>query len=106
MDASCASTTIGTGGNPTTTLGTTFVNLKIGGIVIPVNIAPNTTLSVPFNGSVVDLILNQQSVSNGPQDTTGTVSALHLYVLNHSGLVSLEVILASAHCDAHTGQLP
>ena len=106
VDASC--TSAAGGGNPaSTSVNTTFVNLHLAGVAVTVAIGPNSTIRVPFNGGVVDLILNQQSTSgNGTTDTSGTVNALHLYVLNGSGLVTLEVIVASAHCDAHTGQLP
>ena len=103
VDSSCADAA--GGGVAGTVLGTTFVNLRIGGVLINANVTPNSYIAVPYNGSVVDLVLNEQAKSgNGTTDTAGTVDALHLYVLNGSGLVTLEAVIASAHCDAHTGQ--
>jgi hypothetical protein len=64
-------------------------------------VAPNTTISVPPQPyGIVSLVLNEQTVSNGAKDTSGTVNAIHLKVLN-GGLVTLEVIVTSAHSDAH-----
>jgi hypothetical protein len=76
----------------------------VGGIAITVAVAPNTTIAIPYNGGIVDLVLNQQvRAGNGISNAAGTVNALHLSVLNGSGLLTLEVVVASAHFDAHTG---
>ena len=80
----------------------TFTNLKVGGVTVNVNLAPNTTINVPSGGGLVRVVLNEQVVnSNGTTDTEGTVNAIHVYVFNGSGLFSGEVIVASAHSDAH-----
>jgi hypothetical protein len=85
-----------------TTFAVTFANLKVGGITVNVNVAPNTTINVPSGGGLVRVVLNEQVVNtNGTTDTEGTVNAIHVYVFNGSGLFNGEVIVASAHSDAH-----
>jgi uncharacterized repeat protein (TIGR01451 family) len=84
-----------------------FVNLAVNGTsIVGINggtVTPNTTIAIPQpNGSLVLVILNEQIRSgNGTTDTSGTVNAIHVWVLNNSGIVTVEVIVASAHSDAH-----
>ncbi|MEA2971854.1 MAG: hypothetical protein QOG82_312 [Actinomycetota bacterium] len=97
-----ASTSSADGTTAGTTLAVTFANLKVGGVTVNVNVAPNTTINVPSGGGLVRVVLNEQVVnSNGTTDTEGTVNAIHVSVFNGSGLFSGEVIVASAHSDAH-----
>jgi hypothetical protein len=84
-----------------------FVNLAVNGkSIVGINggtIKPNTTIAIPRpDGSIVLVILNEQILGgNGTKDTEGTINAIHVYVLNNSGVISAEVIVASAHSDAH-----
>ncbi len=49
------------------------------------------------------MILNEQiENSDDSHNTEGTINAIHVYVLKNSALQS-EVILGSAHSDAHKG---
>lgn len=97
-----ASTSSADGTTAGTTFAVTFANLKVGGVTVAANPAPNTTISVPSGGGLVRVVLNEQVTnSNGTTDTEGTVNAIHVYVFSGSGLFSGEVIVASAHSDAH-----
>ena len=103
LDVSCASET---DGDADTTFGFTFANLTINGTdvidITGAEIAPNTTIAIPDpSGDLILLVLNEQTESSMGGDTDGTINAIHLYVLKDSGVVELEVIVASAHCDAH-----
>ncbi|MGQ0521766.1 MAG: choice-of-anchor P family protein [Actinomycetota bacterium] len=98
LDVAAASSTSGT---PTTTFATTFTNVEVAGIPVLLPVTPNTTVSVPLDGGgILLVILNEQSISGNAKDTEGTVNAVHAYVLR-GGLVELEVIVSSAHSDAH-----
>lgn len=84
------------------TFAVTFTNLKVGSVLIPVQPAPNTSISVPSSGGLIRVVLNEQvSNTNGTTDTEGTVNAIHLYAFDGSGLFTGEVIVSSAHSDAH-----
>ena len=97
-----ASTSSADGTTAGTTFAVTFANLKVGTVNVVAQPAPNTTISIPSGGGLVRVVLNEQVVnSNGTTDTEGTVNAIHVYVFNGSGLFSGEVIVASAHSDAH-----
>ena len=65
-------------------------------------ITPNRTIAIPQpDGSIVLVILNEQILGgNGTKDTEGTINAIHVYVLKNQA-ISAEVIVASAHSDAH-----
>jgi uncharacterized repeat protein (TIGR01451 family) len=118
-----SSTSSATGNKASTTFGSTcgvdacatgcsssspcFVNLAVNGTsIVGINggtIKPNTTIAIPEpDGSLVLVILNEQlTSSDGSKNTEGTVNAIHVWVLQNSGIVSAEVIVASAHSDAH-----
>jgi hypothetical protein len=102
LDVRATSTTTAT--TASTTFARTFVNLKIMGTTIAdVNISPNTVITVDLGavGKAV-IILDERIVAgNGTKDTEGTINAIHVYVVALSGLVTAEVIVASAHSDAH-----
>ncbi|HEX7277574.1 MAG TPA: choice-of-anchor P family protein, partial [Acidimicrobiales bacterium] len=81
---------------------TTFTNLRVNGITINLPVRPNTTIAIPQGGGIILVILNEQTVGgNGTKDTFGTVNGVHVKVLNASNVVTAEVIVASAHSDAH-----
>lgn len=88
-----------------TTFKTRFVDLRVGGKVIVVDgdVAPNSHIVVDLGSlGYVLVILNEQSVhTTGGTDTAGTVNAVHVYAYTLHGLFTGEVILASAHSDAH-----
>ncbi|MGH3715409.1 MAG: choice-of-anchor P family protein [Micromonosporaceae bacterium] len=86
-----------------TTFGVTFLNLVVNGNPIAASPPPNTTIAIPQpGGELVLIVLNEQVVNtNGTTDTDGTVNAIHAYVFNNSGALEGEVIVASAHSDAH-----
>ncbi|MDQ4089253.1 MAG: hypothetical protein M3163_02955 [Actinomycetota bacterium] len=86
-----------------TTLQATFVDLKVGGATVDVNVKPNSAMYVSLQGGgYVFVILNEQVVnSNGTSDTEGTINAVHAFVYTSGGLLEAEVIVASAHSDAH-----
>ena len=91
--------------------GTTFTNVTINGTpVLPINLQPNTTITLPGIGFVV---LNEQTCDDGSKAThtcsgathSGlTVRAIHVVVeqnaLGISGLPGAEVIVSEAHSDA------
>jgi hypothetical protein len=66
-------------------------------------IKPNTTIAVPSpGGGLILVILNEQTSSgDGTRNTSGTINAIHVFVLDSNGLLHAEVIVASAHSDAH-----
>jgi hypothetical protein len=57
--------------------GTSFADLVVAGIPIPVNPAPNTVLPLPLLGTVT---LNEQMVHVGPSSGKITVNAIHVSV--------------------------
>jgi uncharacterized repeat protein (TIGR01451 family) len=83
-----------------------FVNLSVNGqSIVGINggtIKPNTTIAIPQpDGSLILVILNEQIIGgNNTKDTEGTINAIHVYVLRGAA-ISAEVIVASAHSDAH-----
>jgi hypothetical protein len=100
LDVQSTSTT--SGATASTTFQKTFTNLKVAGIPISVNVSPNTVITVdlgPLGKAVV--IIDERIVTSGAKDTEGTINAIHVYVVGLSGLVMAEVIVASAHSDAH-----
>ena len=82
-----------------------FVDLRVGGKVIVVDgdVGPNTHIVVDLGHlGYVSVVLNEQSVINHlGTDTEGTVNAVHARVYTLGGLLTGEVIVASAHSDAH-----
>ena len=104
LDVAASSTSNGT--TASTTFTTTFANVRVQlpGVLVNLgaNVAPNTTFAIPSGGGTILLILNEQiKGGNGTKDTEGTVNAIHAYILNGSNVVTAEVIVASAHSDAH-----
>ncbi|MGQ0678380.1 MAG: choice-of-anchor P family protein [Actinomycetota bacterium] len=82
----------------------TFVNLKVGSTTVSANVAPNSviSLSLPGGGFLV-VIINERTVGgNGTTDTEGTINAIHAFAFTPGGLLESEVIVASAHSDAHS----
>ena len=83
-----------------------FVNLSINGqSIVGINggtITPNTVIAIPQpDGSLIEIILNEQiTAGDGTHNTEGTINAIHVYVLKNQA-ISAEVIVASAHSDAH-----
>lgn len=63
-------------GTVTTSGGTVFTNLRVAGVLIAVNVAPNTTIALPLVGSVV---LNEQKTIAGGSGIT--VNALDVTLL-------------------------
>lgn len=97
------STSAANGTTAGTTFQFTFVNLKVGTLTVAANVAPNTTFIVPLpGGGSAIVIINERVVnSNGTSDTEGTINAIHAFVRSPGGLLTAEVIVASAHSDAH-----
>ena len=80
------------------TAGTSFASLKILGLVLPINVAPNTTITLPLLGRV---IVNEQIVPTSGGKTI--VNGLHLFVTsaNLLGLaVGTELLVAHAEAVA------
>lgn len=102
LDVSCVSSADGSKAG--TTFATTFVNLKVGQREIERNPAPNRHVIVPLpTGGYASVVINEQTVNgNGTKDTEGTVNALHVRIYTPKGLLEGELIIASAHCDAHS----
>ena len=84
---------------------TRFVDLRVGGKVIVVDgdVAPNTHIVVDLGSlGYVSVVLNERTVNTlGGTDTEGTVNAVHARVYTLKGLLTAEVVVASAHSDAH-----
>lgn len=101
LDVQSSSAADGT--NAGTTFKTTFLDLVVAGKSIGGTPDPNTTIAIPRpDGELLLVVLNEQVTnSNGTTDTEGTVNAIHAYVFNNSGVLEGEVIVASAHSDAH-----
>lgn len=88
-----------------TNLGFTFLGLVVAGQSITGPVPPNTTLAIPQpDGTLVTVVLNEQRVvtTADGRHTEGTVNAVHVYVAKGSALLT-EVVVSSAHSDAHRG---
>jgi len=91
------------GGSASTALSAIFLNLKVNGTGYTAPL-PNQVINIPMGGEIVHLVLNEQAqVGNGTTDTSGTVNAIHLQVFNSVGALKTDVVVASAHSDAHMG---
>ncbi len=78
--------------------GSTFVNLVVNGKAITGSVAPNTKISIP---GVANVILNEQSPSGNGTSTSGiTVNAIHVQVLSLLGIVTGNILVASASSQA------
>jgi uncharacterized repeat protein (TIGR01451 family) len=95
------SSTSETDGGPTTTFGFTFVNLVVDGHSVTGDVSPNTSFTFNVDGNTVTVILNEQSSASGATSTEGTISAIHVIVRNAAAETIGELIVASAHSDAH-----
>lgn len=88
-----------------TTFASNFVDLRVDGqlIVASGQVAPSSHLVVDLGAlGYVSVVLNEQVVNTGSgSDTEGTVNAIHARVYTPGGLLQGEVIVASAHSDAH-----
>jgi uncharacterized repeat protein (TIGR01451 family) len=86
-----------------TTFGSTLANLRVLGQPVSASTGPNTTLlvSLPAGGRALVVIDERIVGGNGTTDTEGTINAVHVYLLSPLGLVTGEVIVGSAHSDAH-----
>lgn len=97
------STSFADGATADTTFATTFVNLKVAGITVNASVAPNTVIIVDLGAAgYLSVTLNEQiKSSTGGTDTEGTVNAIHARLFLLSGLLAGDVVVASAHSDAH-----
>jgi hypothetical protein len=102
LDVSSTSTT--TASTATTTFTRTFANLRINGSTLAdVDISPNTVITVDLGalGKAIIILDERLVAGDGIKHTEGTINAIHVYVVALSGAVTAEVIVASAHSDAH-----
>lgn len=80
--------------------GSQFIGLKVLGLPIPINVAPNTTISLPPIGKVV---VNEQIIPTGSGGKT-VVNGLHITVTNALNLLGLpvgtEIVVAHAEASA------
>jgi uncharacterized repeat protein (TIGR01451 family) len=91
------------GGSASTSLSAIFLNLRVNGTGYSAPL-PNQVINIPMGGEIVHLVLNEQFlIGNGTTDTEGTVNAIHLQVFNAVGALKTDVVVASAHSDAHLG---
>lgn len=97
------STSFANGATANTTFATTFVNLKVAGITVNAAVAPNTVIIVNLGAAgFLSVTLNEQIKSTtGGTDTEGTVNAIHARLFLLSGILAGDVVVASAHSDAH-----
>lgn len=97
------STSFANGVTAGTTFATNFVDLKVAGIAVNAQVAPNTVIIVNLGAlGYLSVTLNEQITSTtGGTDTEGTVNAIHARLFLASGLLAGDVIVASAHSDAH-----
>lgn len=86
-----------------TALSATFVDLTVGKTAISANVGPNSTIHVDLGSlGYASVVLNEQVTNtSGGTDTAGTVNAVHVRLYTLGGLFKGEVIVASAHSDAH-----
>lgn len=86
-----------------TTLTMTFVNLRVAGTTITGTVAPNTVIVVSLGGgNLLSVTLNEQTTATtGGTDTEGTINAVHARLFLAGGLLAGDVVVASAHSDAH-----
>jgi uncharacterized repeat protein (TIGR01451 family) len=92
------------GGSASTAYTATFLGLGINGTGYTAPL-PNQVINIlPPDGSLIHIVLNEQITGgNGTTDTEGTVNAIHITVFNALQALTTDVIVASAHSDAHVG---
>ncbi|QSR26924.1 hypothetical protein CFH99_14935 [Nocardioides aromaticivorans] len=102
IDVKATSTADGTTAG--TVLTANFVNLRVGGLTINGTVSPNFTIDVPYGGGIAHVVLNEQVVNTpaGGKDTAGTVNAVHVRLFSAVGLLTTDIVVVSAHSDAHT----
>lgn len=85
-----------------TTFATNFVNLKVAGVAVKADVNAHVVVKV---GTLLyaDVVVNEQMRNtSGGTDTEGTVNAVHVRLYNVvDKLFRGEVVVASAHSDAH-----
>jgi hypothetical protein len=100
----------GVNGSHSADTGTTFVDAKVLGLALPVNVAPNTTITLPGIGFIV---LNEQVCDNGGPTSTHscegyphsgiTVRAVHVVITVANNVLGLQpgiqLVVAEAHAD-------
>ncbi len=103
VDVTSASTANGT--NASSTLGATFLDLRVGGQGFDLPVPPNTTLAIPQPGGDLALVILNEQITNsdGTKNTEGTVNAVRIRLLSSTGVLTTEVIAVSAHSAAHVG---
>jgi hypothetical protein len=88
---------------------TTFVNLVIDTTpltgmptVISHEVEPNTTYVIPLGPVTITIILNEQVTNTqGATDAEGTVNAIHVIETGPDGVLTGELIVASAYSGSH-----
>ncbi|MCL6439572.1 MAG: hypothetical protein K6T51_13270 [Rubrobacteraceae bacterium] len=83
------------------TAGSRFANLRVLGLPLPVNVRPNTKISLPGIGYVV---INQQIIPKPTSKARTQVNGLHVYVTTKNLLgipVGTEIIVAHADTKAY-----
>ncbi|MDQ4076277.1 MAG: hypothetical protein M3220_08520 [Chloroflexota bacterium] len=78
------------------TEGSTFVNLRIAGVTVDANVAPNTRVELPGLGYVV---LYERSLLNGSSRTEARVKMIHVFITTENLLglpVGTEIVVSSA----------
>jgi len=101
LDVQSNSTTTAT--TATSSVATTIANLKILGLPVNVTITPNTVIAVVLPGGSLLVVTIDERIfgGDGVNNTEATVHALHVQVFGLDGLITADVIVASAHSDAH-----
>ena len=82
------------------TQGSQFAGLKVAGVVVPLNVAPNTRLDLPGVGYVV---INEQKLPASGSTSRTQVNGLHVFVTRNNTLgvpVGTEIIVAHADSTA------
>lgn len=95
-----AKSTYGSGNGNASSQGSRFVNLRVAGAPIAVDVAPNTRLDVPGVGFVR---LYQRNLSSGASGASASVQMIHLFVTQDNAFdlpVDTELIVASAKSKA------
>lgn len=101
VESSSVTTTGGTG--PSTVLDSKVLGLAITGVASPIiRSLPNEITSIPLpGGGAIVLVTNEQSTLRDANNSVGTANAIHVYVLNALGVVTSDVIVASATSGVH-----
>ena len=82
------------------TQGTRFANLRVAGVPVPIDVAPNTRLTLPGIGYV---IANEQKVPSPTSTARLQVNGLHIFVTKNNALglpIGTQIIVAHAESTA------